>query len=418
MDVSSSGFCTSHTKIASLLTWCDAHGITIDPRIHITPDASGGMLVRARRGCSISTGDSQLSCSRPADALSSTVATIPKSAVLSARSCRLAEDIYALSQLQGGVHGWDVAYGHGAQLVLAMGVYDELLQGPDSTWAQYLDSLPAVDEWDGIGLLWDASRDCPHAPEGAEDMDARDAAQWLKGTEAERLMRDEDGRFLVDDIRTFFDDVVVPLFSRLYSPREPRPPESVPSSKRSGSQHTAAIRAVSSSSSRMQPAWDWHGFCHAAQGRSSWTRSTVLPWSPSQMRKSHGALFICFPDPPIPSTRSRGRRPIIASFVLPLSPFGSRAFPFIMCADELSPPFPPSSYRRSLILSGPSLRSPSSVTTETRSPVWHRPHARCTHPHSEPFPNPPSFRPSHATPCAPPTLVFHVFLPRNLPRIP
>jgi hypothetical protein len=145
---------------------------------------------------------------------------IPKSAVLSTRSCTLADHIP------------HAPYGHDATLTLALALYseqcvffekiDRALLVPaylplyllflrrlllyHSRWAGYLQSLPKEQNWHGIALFWGAatlrdplssrgtSDDGRRAESGGldRDSDAVEAREWLRGTEAKRhlLLRD------------------------------------------------------------------------------------------------------------------------------------------------------------------------------------------------------------------------------------
>ncbi|KAI0326642.1 SET domain-containing protein [Cubamyces sp. BRFM 1775] len=119
------------------------------------------------------------------------VASIPKSSILSVRTCALAEHISF------------VPHGHGATLSLALALYSEILRGPESAWHLYLQSLPPATV--PIARLWGD----PHA--FPDDTDAREAARWIHGTEIQRELQDEDGCPLVDEIRAFYKSDVQPL---------------------------------------------------------------------------------------------------------------------------------------------------------------------------------------------------------------
>ncbi|KZV68996.1 hypothetical protein PENSPDRAFT_652785 [Peniophora sp. CONT] len=197
------------SKSQSLLAWCSANGVAIDPRLHVLSDAAGRVCVLLRRSCSFSTGES--------------VSEIPKHAVLSVRSSPLSmflksEETTRVMRLKD----WNPGFGHGAQLLLATALYAELLQPSSSRWAGYLTSLPQADEWDGTALLWcereggqnSSADDLPHLEQGCFSGDVSVAARWLQGTEAEKYLADERGRHLTDNIRDFYHDVARPLFSR------------------------------------------------------------------------------------------------------------------------------------------------------------------------------------------------------------
>lgn len=96
-----------------------------------------------------------------------TVCKIPKSALLSARTCSLPPltDAPVLTTAH-------------SILGLALALLHELRLGPDSSFWGYLQSLPR--ETVPIPALW------PLCPEGS---DAALALKWLQGTEAERDLR-------------------------------------------------------------------------------------------------------------------------------------------------------------------------------------------------------------------------------------
>ncbi|KAF8271603.1 hypothetical protein EI94DRAFT_1568094, partial [Lactarius quietus] len=97
--------------------------------------------------------------------LSFLVVVIPKSAILSTRSCALA------------AHISHSPCGHEAILALALA----LLLGSRSRWAGYLQSLPTDQNWEGIALFWGFTS------QGLDsDGDAVEAIQWLNGTEARK----------------------------------------------------------------------------------------------------------------------------------------------------------------------------------------------------------------------------------------
>ena len=200
------------------------------------------------------------------------VVVIPKSAVLSTRSCTLADHIP------------HAPYGHDATLTLALALYSEqcvpsfekfdcalLVRVPTpisaflrrlllyhSRWAGYLQSLPKEQNWHGIALFWGAatlrdplsscgttSDDGSRVESGGldRDSDAVEARQWLRGTEAEThlLLRDSPRtpllvcpftgptgdkltesrltflplQYVQDDISGFYSSVAAPLLERV-----------------------------------------------------------------------------------------------------------------------------------------------------------------------------------------------------------
>ena len=61
----------------------------------------------------------------------------------------------------------------------------------------------------------------------------------------------------------FFNDVVEPLFSRLYSSRTQPQPEFASSCDGAKLSPTTGTRSVSGSSLDGETVWNWRGFCHA-----------------------------------------------------------------------------------------------------------------------------------------------------------
>ncbi|KAH9967334.1 hypothetical protein BC827DRAFT_1173307 [Russula dissimulans] len=146
------------------------------------------------------------------------VVVIPKSAVLSARSCELTGHIP------------HAPYGHDATLTLALALYSEQQLASRSRWAGYLQSLPPEQSWNGIALFWGAALRDPLSPHDTSDdgrrtgsrrsldvdSDAIEARQWLRGTEAEaHLFLPGPGRTpLLDDILGFYYSVAESLLER------------------------------------------------------------------------------------------------------------------------------------------------------------------------------------------------------------
>ncbi|KAI0661641.1 hypothetical protein C8Q70DRAFT_910421 [Cubamyces menziesii] len=163
--------------LRSFLGWLEKENITLHDGLEIVENQDAGIFVR-------SICDEFIP-------LAQTVASIPKSSILSVRTCALAEHISF------------VPYGHGATLSLALALYSEMLRGSESAWHPYLQSLPPTTV--PIARLW-----CdPHA--FPDDADAREAARWIHGTEIQRELQDEDGSPLVDEIRAFYKSDVQPL---------------------------------------------------------------------------------------------------------------------------------------------------------------------------------------------------------------
>lgn len=190
--------------IVTLLDWCSANGIRIHPNLRIIHDEKMGICVHAANDPIMS---------------DQSLVVIPKSAVLSARSCTLADHIP------------HAPYGHDATLTLALALYSEQLLLYRSRWTGYLQSLPTEQNWHGIALFWGAAtlRD-PLSSQGTtddgrrvesggldRDSDTVEARRWLRGTEAETylLLRDPPRTPLLDDISGFYSSVAAPLLERV-----------------------------------------------------------------------------------------------------------------------------------------------------------------------------------------------------------
>jgi len=157
--------------IVTLLDWCSTNGVRIHSNLRILHGENRGICVHAAECPTV-----------PEQSL----VVIPKSAVLSARSCELTGHIP------------HAPYGHDATLTLALALYSEQQLASRSRWAGYLQSLPLEQSWNGIALFWGAALRDPLSPHDADDgrrtrsrkildfdSDAIEARQWLSGTEAE-----------------------------------------------------------------------------------------------------------------------------------------------------------------------------------------------------------------------------------------
>ncbi|KAL4254844.1 SETD3/SETD6 methyltransferase [Abortiporus biennis] len=217
-----------NNRLSTLLSWCSENNIRIDPNIHLVQDEINGRI-------------SVWSKDTPIESYPVTLVTIPKSAVLSVRSCVLAGQIPIAH------------YGHKAHLALSLALYSEILLGPDSRFFGYIQSLPlrGVE----IALFWgsddyydnnDKDQDLgdqhhTHHSQRIQDQDQRTQAHheectrdhhrhkdhnerenkdrklaylWSKGTEIEKeLWVDEDGRKknLLEEIRTYYFCIAEPL---------------------------------------------------------------------------------------------------------------------------------------------------------------------------------------------------------------
>ncbi|KAL4072916.1 hypothetical protein V8B97DRAFT_276735 [Scleroderma yunnanense] len=214
----------SSNRISSLLAWCAANGIVIDPRIEVVEhdtaalSCSGPFFDLVGENTLSRTTSSEPSirvCSRREHIdFPCTLVYIPKTAVLSAKSCFFAPQITP------------IPYGHGAQLTLALALYGELLRGSESRWFGYLQSLPrkTVD----IAAFWAAhvaNLECCVNPNAGQEgsvtcsiplgtncshctriHDERNARAWLGATEAEKELRN----LLL--LRFYWQFLYVPVF--------------------------------------------------------------------------------------------------------------------------------------------------------------------------------------------------------------
>ncbi|KAI0927737.1 hypothetical protein AcW2_003948 [Taiwanofungus camphoratus] len=169
-------------RLSALLAWAEDVGIRIAPSITLEDDPSHGIAVFAHHA--------------PIPPRT-TLVTIPKTALLSARSCALSAHIPL------------VPCGHGAHLALALAVYTEILKGSASRWHAYLQSLPPSTV--PIALFWGAS-------DTGSDDDSDQAKRWIAGTEVENELHTESGLNALDDARAYYASVVTPLLARLAIP--------------------------------------------------------------------------------------------------------------------------------------------------------------------------------------------------------
>ncbi|KAJ3880005.1 hypothetical protein F5051DRAFT_483120 [Lentinula edodes] len=171
-------------RITTLLNWCTTINIEIDERLQIVPDAAGLTVY---------------SSATPIEPLQ-TLVKIPRTAVLSAKSCSASQFIESSP------------YGLEAQLALSLALLVEIERGTSSRWYGYLQSLP--DTVVSLPVFWGLEFE-----EGTlEDIeDGKDALKWLKGTEVEKLLVGSDGTPLIDSLRKYFHEIVTPTMARLSS---------------------------------------------------------------------------------------------------------------------------------------------------------------------------------------------------------
>ncbi|TFY72295.1 hypothetical protein EVG20_g706 [Dentipellis fragilis] len=189
LDVDSDMAPPESAKITALLAWCAENSVSIDSRIELVDDPDTGISVHS--GCA------PIPCP-------SSLVTIPKSAVLSAKSCFLSALIN------------HVPYGIGAHLALAFAVHSELLRGRESRWFGYLQSLPREDDGVGIALFWGS--DLVSGENDLASADGREARRWLVRTQASTHLRSETGASITDQVRDWYHDVVHPRLAALGLP--------------------------------------------------------------------------------------------------------------------------------------------------------------------------------------------------------
>ncbi|KAG1746732.1 uncharacterized protein EDB91DRAFT_111339 [Suillus paluster] len=217
----------SSPRVKILLTWCNENGIQMDPRIQVLESKNNQELAdsteSSRSSSSRGRGISVYSLEDLIDRSCSLV-RIPKTSILSTKSCFLSQGITS------------APYGHGAHLALALALYGEILRGQDSRWFGYLQSLPR--ETVDIAIFWGvedvinfrscvcSSRGCiissqsaigddvgstcssaefPECAPSHQLLDGKRARMWLSCTEAEMEL---DG--LMHEIRQYYVSVVEP----------------------------------------------------------------------------------------------------------------------------------------------------------------------------------------------------------------
>ncbi|GAA6024991.1 hypothetical protein JCM10207_002105 [Rhodosporidiobolus poonsookiae] len=159
------------TRLPSLRQWLTTHSVHLDPRLDLVQLSPSSATVRATAPI-------------PPDC---TVARIPKPLVLSHRTSSLPSFLpsSALAALSTAPDA----------LRLALHVLHELLLGPASRWAVYLDSCPPPGAIP-LAVLWKV--------EG-------EARRWLRGTQAEREL--ESVEISQSTLTSFFHSHVLPLLS-------------------------------------------------------------------------------------------------------------------------------------------------------------------------------------------------------------
>ncbi|KAF9463590.1 hypothetical protein BDZ94DRAFT_1297791 [Collybia nuda] len=159
-----------------LLKWCKDHGIWIDPRLYIRHNETGTAVYTMNQDIPHS----------------ASLVHIPKSCVLSAKSCAVSSQSVFL-------------YGHEAQYTLSLALYFELLKGESSRWFGYLQSLPhnIVD----LPIFWTHTT-LAHSGDGQE------GTMWLRGTEVLRhLQRTPENS--IEAVADYYYNVAEPTLKQL-----------------------------------------------------------------------------------------------------------------------------------------------------------------------------------------------------------
>ncbi|KAG0709169.1 hypothetical protein DFH29DRAFT_886846 [Suillus ampliporus] len=264
-------------RVEILLTWSNENGIQIDPGIQVLESRNHQELTdnmeassSRDRGISVYSLEDLIDRSCP-------LVLIPKTTILSTKSCFLSQDI-----------GTSAPYGHGAHLALALALYGEILRGQDSRWFGYLQSLPR--ETVDIAIFWGvedvvdlrscvcssrgptissqsaigddvdtveftcSSAELPECAPSLQLLDGKRARMWLSCTEAEKEL---DG--LMDEIRQYYVSVVEPTLHAAFGrPRQAKAERNVNVVVRSGIPH---LDGCSNELNPVEPSLP--GFCHA-----------------------------------------------------------------------------------------------------------------------------------------------------------
>jgi len=176
-------------SVQRLLSWCSRKRIHIDERLSVIQDETTGEI-------------SVFNLTGEAILASQILVRIPRRWMISIRTCVFSDSLITCLA-DNGIHV--PVYGHGAQLTLALALYNELLLGSRSEWADYLQSLPqkAVP----IGLLWGYRY-------SDEDVPERKAIDWKHNHNLERLfINPETGVERLTEILNFYERVVEPFLS-------------------------------------------------------------------------------------------------------------------------------------------------------------------------------------------------------------
>ncbi|KAG8977564.1 hypothetical protein FRB90_008768 [Tulasnella sp. 427] len=170
-------------RISKLLVWCKENDITIDPRLKVVDsEEDTGITVVATEPILPQTS----------------VVQIPKSSVLSRRTCRYAELINNAFEAQRSEFDEP-------NLWLSLVLLTELSQGSSSRWHGYLQSLPLSPV--PLASFWlDVN------PTADTDEDSKLARAWIRGTEVERLVQQEA---VVPKLRRFHASVLDKVLKEL-----------------------------------------------------------------------------------------------------------------------------------------------------------------------------------------------------------
>ncbi|KAJ7133542.1 hypothetical protein C8R44DRAFT_24920 [Mycena epipterygia] len=175
---------TGSIALPVLLSWCSERGFWLDKRLQVISGPCGVAVI------------SSDATTIPVDSI---LVRIPRQSVLSVKSSPISDLIPAQP------------WGRGAQLSLALALSVELECGAVSPWSAYLQSLPRTIP--GMPLLWSNH---------SLSQDEEDPTEWLKGTEAAKMLFDSDG--LLSEIDQYFRRVAQPVYAQVFTSSHERVP--------------------------------------------------------------------------------------------------------------------------------------------------------------------------------------------------
>ncbi|KAG8877300.1 hypothetical protein FRB98_006774 [Tulasnella sp. 332] len=163
-----------------LLDWCSTNGIKIDSNIALVDTIRSSDSEAAIQGIAV--------MSKSSISPLTTLVQIPKSAILSVRSCRLSSALDSLSDQMEEQQS----------MALALALLIEIKSGGLSRWHGYMQSLPPSTVQ--IAALWEMEGGC----------DGGHALRWCKGTEVEKILVREH---IENSLTEFWTNAAQPLLS-------------------------------------------------------------------------------------------------------------------------------------------------------------------------------------------------------------